>query len=116
MAAAEILSPEGRLARIIDHPAVRIAVPVIIGALAVVVLHKLAAHVKWADVKADLSAASWLRRGQAFTLPNTTHAPAERSPCARRMLADFLDRPRRAVDARCVSIERPRFPFRLRRG
>lgn len=63
-----------------------------------------------------LSAASWLRRGQAFTLPNTTHAPAERSPCARRMLADFLDRPRRAVDARCVSIERPRFPFRLRRG
>ena len=66
MAAAEILSPEGRLARIIDHPAVRIAVPVIIGALAVVVLHKLAAHVKWADVKADLSAASWLSLSKAL--------------------------------------------------
>lgn len=60
MAVAEILAPQGRLTRIVEHPAVRIAVPLLIAAIAVVVLHKLASHVKWAEVKADLAAASWL--------------------------------------------------------
>ena len=58
MVAAEIPSPQGRLARIVEHPAVRIALPLVIATIAVIVLHKLASHVKWEDVKTDLAAAS----------------------------------------------------------
>lgn len=58
MAVAEIPAPRGRLLRVIEHPAVKIAVPVVIAVIAVFVLHKLASHVKWIDVKADLAAAS----------------------------------------------------------
>ena len=58
MAAAESIPPGGRLLRFIEHPAIRIALPLVIAAIAVYVLHKLAAHVKWVDVKADLAAAS----------------------------------------------------------
>ncbi|TNF18270.1 MAG: bifunctional lysylphosphatidylglycerol flippase/synthetase MprF [Rhodobacteraceae bacterium] len=70
MAAAEILPPQNRLLRIIEHPAVKIIVPLVIAAIAVVVLHKLAAHVKWADVKADLAGASRLSllKALGFTL------------------------------------------------
>ncbi|MCB1369242.1 MAG: bifunctional lysylphosphatidylglycerol flippase/synthetase MprF [Rhodobacteraceae bacterium] len=57
MAVADILAPQGRLMRIVEHPTVRIALPLVIAAIAVFVLNKLAAHVKWADVKADLAAA-----------------------------------------------------------
>ena len=46
-----------RITRVIEHPALKIAVPVIIGIIAVTVLHRLASHVKLADVKADLAAA-----------------------------------------------------------
>ena len=58
MAVAEPMRPRGRLARIVEHPAFKIAIPLVIVAIAVFVLHKLASHVKWIDVKADLAAAS----------------------------------------------------------
>lgn len=45
-----------RVLRVIEHPAVKIVIPVVIGLLAVFVLHKMASHVSWADVKADLAA------------------------------------------------------------
>ncbi|MCQ0093507.1 bifunctional lysylphosphatidylglycerol flippase/synthetase MprF [Roseovarius sp. M141] len=58
MAVAETMPPRGRLARIVEHPAFKIVIPLVIVMIAVVVLHKLASHVKWVDVKADLAAAS----------------------------------------------------------
>lgn len=58
MAFAENTLPHGRWLRIIKHPAVRIAVPIVIVVIAIFALHSLAAHVKWVDVKADLVAAS----------------------------------------------------------
>jgi phosphatidylglycerol lysyltransferase len=48
-----------RLNRLIGHPLVKIGVPVLIALIAVVVLHELAAHVHWTDVKADVAAAPW---------------------------------------------------------
>lgn len=45
------------VSRVIGHPAIKIAIPVVIAAIAVVVLHKLSIHVKWQDVRADLGAA-----------------------------------------------------------
>lgn len=47
-----------RAIRVIEHPAIKIAIPVVVGLLAVFVLHKLASHVSWADVKSDLSGAN----------------------------------------------------------
>ncbi|MGZ9810729.1 bifunctional lysylphosphatidylglycerol flippase/synthetase MprF [Pseudoroseicyclus sp. H15] len=46
-----------RVLRVIEHPAFKIAIPLVIGVIAVIVLHKLASHVRWTDVKADLGAA-----------------------------------------------------------
>ena len=58
MAVAETPSVQGRLLRTIEHPAVKIVLPVLIAVIAVFVLHKLVSHVQWKDVKADLAAAS----------------------------------------------------------
>lgn len=58
MTVADNMPHHGKLLRIIEHPVMKIAVPVLIAAIAVFVLHKLASHVKWIDVKADLVAAS----------------------------------------------------------
>lgn len=60
MVVAETLPPQSKLMRIVEHPAVKIIIPIAIALLAVFVLHKLASHVKWTDVKADLAAASAL--------------------------------------------------------
>ncbi|EBA09683.1 bifunctional lysylphosphatidylglycerol flippase/synthetase MprF [Sagittula stellata] len=50
-----------RALRVIEHPAVKFAIPVVIGIIAVIVLHKLASHVTWADVRSDLAAKdAWL--------------------------------------------------------
>ncbi|TYB91123.1 bifunctional lysylphosphatidylglycerol flippase/synthetase MprF [Oceaniovalibus sp. ACAM 378] len=70
MAVAEIVAPHGRLLRIVEHTVVKIAVPLIIVAIAFFVLHKLASHVKWTDVKVDLAAASpiALIKGLGFTV------------------------------------------------
>lgn len=69
MAVAENTSIQDRFRRIIKHPAIRIGFPLLIAVIAVFVLHKLASHVKWADVKADLAAASSvaLLRALGFT-------------------------------------------------
>lgn len=58
MATAEHTLSKGRWRRIVKHPAVRIAVPIVIVVIAIFALNSLAAHVKWVDVKADLVAAS----------------------------------------------------------
>jgi phosphatidylglycerol lysyltransferase len=53
------MKPPGiRLARLIAHPSLRIALPVVIVAIAVMVLHRLASNVAWGDVRADLVTAS----------------------------------------------------------
>ena len=57
MAAAETSTRLSRAIRALEHPIFKIAVPLVIGILAVIVLHKLASHVRWQDVKADLVAA-----------------------------------------------------------
>ncbi len=48
------LSPGARLLRIVESPAVKITVPLLIVAIAIIVLHQLATHVTWSDVKADV--------------------------------------------------------------
>lgn len=60
MTIAETGPSHSKLLRIIEHPAVKIAIPLVIATIAIVVLHKLASHVKWVDVKADLASASRL--------------------------------------------------------
>ncbi len=57
MAVAETLPPHSKLLRIVEHPAVKVIIPIAIALLAVFVLHKLASNVKWTDVKADLATA-----------------------------------------------------------
>lgn len=49
----------GRIARLLEHPVVRIAVPLLVVAIMMYVLHGLSAKVSWADVKADVAASSW---------------------------------------------------------
>ena len=56
MAIADRLPSRSKLLQITEHPAVKVAIPLLIGILAFFVLHKLASHVKWADVQTDLSA------------------------------------------------------------
>lgn len=52
------LKPFDWLRRALEHPAVRIAIPLIIIVIAVLVLHRLASHVTWKEVSADLANAS----------------------------------------------------------
>ena len=49
------LPSRSQLLRIIEHPAVKIIIPLLIGVIAFFVLHKLASHVKWTEVKTDLA-------------------------------------------------------------
>ena len=44
------------ITRLISHPAFRIAIPLLIAGVAIFVLHDLATHIKWSDVKADIIA------------------------------------------------------------
>lgn len=55
MAIADSLPLRSRLLRLVEHPALKIAIPLLIGVIAFFVLHKLASHVKWLDVKTDLA-------------------------------------------------------------
>ena len=48
-----------RVTGFLEKPAVRIAVPVFVMLIALVVLHELSAHVKWADVQTDVANTSW---------------------------------------------------------
>ena len=58
-----------KILQIVEHPAVKIVIPVLIALLAVFVLHKLTTHVKWRDVRSDLAAApaSSLLKALGFT-------------------------------------------------
>ena len=66
MTAAEPAVAPSRIIRIIEHPAVRVAVPILITAIAVYVLHTFASRVSWADVKADMAGSSWQALGFAL--------------------------------------------------
>lgn len=55
MSASEAPSQPSRISRLIASPVFKIAVPLGIVLLAVFVLHELASHVKWSDVKTDIS-------------------------------------------------------------
>jgi len=59
MSVVEAAQPQSRLVRIIEHPVVRVAVPILITGIAVYVLHTFAGRVHWADVKADIAGSSW---------------------------------------------------------
>ncbi len=58
MTAVEVKPIGIRLARILAHPAMRIGLPLVIVSIAVIVLHRLASHIQWADVRADLAVTS----------------------------------------------------------
>ncbi len=58
MATVEPMPVLPRVTRFLEHPVVRIAIPLLIVALTLFVLHALAAHVSWNDVKTDLAGAS----------------------------------------------------------
>jgi phosphatidylglycerol lysyltransferase len=58
--------PPPWLNRALTHPLVRVAVPLAIAAAAFAVLRELAAHVAWADVRADVAAASPTQIGLAI--------------------------------------------------
>ena len=64
-------------------------------------------------VEFALAAATHLKHAQVFNMPNMTHAVAGRSPCAKRMLAAFLEQPASKVDPSCIANDRPTFPFIL---
>lgn len=59
MSVAEPIVQPSRATRILEHPIVKIGVPLLIVIIAIYVLHKLAAHVSWVDVKADIASSSW---------------------------------------------------------
>ena len=48
-----------RVTGLLEKPAVRLAIPVVITLIALTVLHDLSAHVKWSDVKADIAGTTW---------------------------------------------------------
>jgi len=56
------------------------------------------------QLRFDALLSSWL---------TTTHAPAQRSPCAKRMVAAFYADPSANVDASCIAGDRPAFPYDL---
>lgn len=64
-------------------------------------------------VEVAVASAAHLRHSQLFTMHNMTHSVAARSPCAKRMLAAFFDRPDAVVDGSCIALDRPEFPFIL---
>jgi phosphatidylglycerol lysyltransferase len=58
MSSSEISDPGSRISRIIESPLIKIAIPLLIVAIGIFVLHELASHVSWSDVKADVLDAS----------------------------------------------------------
>ncbi len=48
-----------KLTGMLEKPWVRIAIPVLVTAIALTVLHELSSHVKWADVQSDIAATPW---------------------------------------------------------
>ena len=54
MASKEVSHLGQKITRVLENPIVKIAVPLVIVAIGILVLHELASHVKWSDVQADL--------------------------------------------------------------
>ncbi|MGI9364434.1 MAG: bifunctional lysylphosphatidylglycerol flippase/synthetase MprF [Rhizobiaceae bacterium] len=52
-------SDTGRLLRIVENPIFRIAMPLMIMAISIFVLQKLAAEVHWSDIQTDIAESSW---------------------------------------------------------
>ena len=50
--------PPPRIVRVLEHPIVRVAVPILVTGVAVYVLHRFASQVHWADVKTDIAGSS----------------------------------------------------------
>lgn len=48
-----------RLMRIVEHPVFRIVMPLVIMAIAIFVLHKMAAEANWSDIQTDIADSSW---------------------------------------------------------
>jgi len=65
MATIDISAPPDRIARVLAHPVLRIALPLLVVALTLYVLHRMAAQVSWAEVRADVAAAPWSSMGLA---------------------------------------------------
>ncbi|TMV08457.1 bifunctional lysylphosphatidylglycerol flippase/synthetase MprF [Ruegeria sediminis] len=58
-------SLSARLVKVLEHPVVRLALPLVVLCLAGYVLTRLASEVRWSDVKADIAASSWSTLGLA---------------------------------------------------
>jgi phosphatidylglycerol lysyltransferase len=58
MNAADPATSLPRIMRIVEHPVVRVAIPILIIGIAIYVLHSFANEVHWADVKADIAGSS----------------------------------------------------------
>lgn len=48
-----------RVSGFLEKPVVRIAIPILVTLIALIVLHELSSHVKWADVQTDVANTSW---------------------------------------------------------
>ncbi|MFT6677308.1 MAG: phosphatidylglycerol lysyltransferase [Sulfitobacter sp.] len=59
MTTAEPIPRQSRVTRILEHPIVKILVPLVIVGIAFMVMHKLALRVSWTDVKADIASSTW---------------------------------------------------------
>lgn len=58
MSSGEVSDHRSRISRIVASPILKIAIPLLIVGIGILVLHELATHVKWSDVKADVLNAS----------------------------------------------------------
>lgn len=54
MSSTEVSKPSVKLLRILAGPVLKIGLPFLVVLIGIFVLHELATHVKWSDVKADL--------------------------------------------------------------
>lgn len=57
----------GRLLQAVEHPVVKVVLPLVVVMMAIFVLHKLTNQVKWIDVKADLATASTVSLAKALS-------------------------------------------------
>ncbi|MEP5089086.1 MAG: oxacillin resistance protein FmtC, partial [Paracoccaceae bacterium] len=58
MSSSGVSDSESKIVRIIESPVFKVAIPLLIVAIGIFVLHELASHVSWSDVKADAQDAS----------------------------------------------------------
>lgn len=66
MATVKRAVPQRHWVQVIGHPVVKVLLPLVVAMIAMFVLHKLASHVKWVDIKTDLAAAPPVALLKAF--------------------------------------------------